>query len=171
MNLKCTMLCLVLAVGACSGDNKKKDDEDATTAQAKIATTALSPDDYRKKQRAFADSVLNVTGSAKALVEKLGKGYAIGSIRLRDTVAMLAADKKADCFAVGRKVDPYLAGTVSFWVNISVIGSDIVRVQESKWTSAAGNTVDACLNSAAKDWKFDATFGKPAAYIVQIQFK
>jgi hypothetical protein len=171
MNLKCTMLCLAFAVAACSGEKRKDDDETTASAQTKIAATALSPDDYRKKQRAFADSVLNVTGSAKALVEKLGKGYAVGSTRLRDTLALLAADKKTDCFTVGRKVDPYLAGTVSFWVNISVIGSDIVRVQESKWTSAAGNTVDACLNQAAKDWKFDATFGKPAAYIVQIQFK
>ena len=54
---------------------------------------------------------------------------------------------------------------------MSVIGSDIGRVQESKWTSAAGNIADACFNEQMKIWKFDATFGKPAAYIVQIQFK
>jgi hypothetical protein len=56
-------------------------------------------------------------------------------------------------------------------VNMGVIGSDIVRIQESKWTSAAGNIVDACLNKAAQSWKFDGTFGKPAAYIVQVQFR
>lgn len=168
MNVKVTILCGTLTLTAC-GDKQK--DEDTAGAQARIAATAISPEDYRKKQQAFADSVLNGTGSTKSLVEKLGKGYSVGSTRLRDTVAMLAGDKKEDCFGVGRKVDPYLAGTVSFWVNIGVIGSDVVRVQESKWTSAAGNQVDACLNQAAKAWKFDPTFGKPAAYIVQVQFK
>ena len=170
MKLKCTMLGLVFAVVACGGDSKKKDDA-ADPAVSKTAAAPMSPDDYRKKQQAFADSVLNTTSSAKALVEKLGKGYDIGSTRLRDTVAMLAADKKADCFGVGRKTDPYLAGTVSFWVNINVVGSDVVRVQESKWTSAAGNFVDACLNQSAKEWRFDTTFGKPKAYIIQVQFK
>jgi hypothetical protein len=169
MNLqRVTLFALVLAA-ACGGD-KSKDDGNPPSTKA-VEAQALSPDDYRKKQAAYADSVLNQSAPAKALVEKLGKGYAVGETRLRDTVAMLSADKKADCFAVGRKTDPYLAGTVSFFVNISVVGSDVVRVQSSQWTSAAGNIVDACLNEAAKGWKFDATFGKPAAYIVQVQFK
>lgn len=170
MTLKCTMLCLVFALSAC-GAEKKKDDDPGTKPTAKAEDTPISPEDYRKRQKQFADSVLNSTGNAKALVAKLGKGYDVGSTRLRDTVAMLAADKKTDCFGIGRKTDPYLAGTVSFWVNINVVGSDVIRVQESKWTSAAGNVVDACLNQAAKEWRFDTTFGKPMAYIVQVQFK
>jgi hypothetical protein len=169
MNLQRVTLLALIAAAACGGD-KGKDESNQPSAKGADAQ-ALSPDDYRKKQAAYADSVLNQSAPAKALVEKLGKGYAVGETRLRDTVGMLAADRKTDCFSVGRKTDPYLAGTVSFFVNISVVGSDVVRVQESHWTSAAGNIVDACLNEAAKNWKFDATFGKPAAYIVQVQFK
>ena len=54
---------------------------------------------------------------------------------------------------------------------MSVVGSNVVRVQESQWTSQAGNIVDSCLNLASKDWKFDSSFGKTAAYITQVQFK
>jgi hypothetical protein len=170
MKLKCTVLGSVLALAACGGGDKSKDD-DTAAAQAKIRASALSPEDYRIKQKAFADSVLNTASPTKSIVERLGKGYDVGSIRLRDTVAMLAADKKSDCFGVGRKTDPYLAGTVTFLININLIGSDLVQVQESNWTSPAGNTVVACLNQLAKDWKFDPTFGKPAHYMVQVQFK
>jgi hypothetical protein len=171
MNLKCTMLGSVIALAACGSGGDKVKDDDTAKAQAKIRASALSPEDYRIKQKAFADSVLNTVTPTKAIVERLGKGYEIGSTRLRDTVAMLAADKKSDCFGVGRKTDPYLAGTVTFWINMNLIGSDVVRVQEFKWTSPAGNAVVACLNQAAKDWKFDPTFGKPKAYMVQVQFK
>lgn len=169
MNVKYGFVFSLVLLASCAND-RKKDDEGAAIA-GKPPATAMSPDDYRKRQAAFADSVLNTASSTKAVVERLGKRYDVGAPRLRDTVATLAADRKTDCFAVGRKADPYLAGTVSFWVNMSVVGSDVVRVQESKWTSSAGNIVDACLNQASKDWKFDATFGKPAAYIVQVQFK
>jgi hypothetical protein len=159
------MFLSLVALTACGNDKTKDDDVAAKTK----APAPQSPDDYRKQQMAFADSVLNESSPPAAVARKMGKGYEVGSTRLRDTVAVIA--QKTDCFATARKSDPYLAGTVSFWVNMSVIGSDNVQVQESKWTSAAGNIVDACLNGQSKSWKFDATFGKPAAYIVQVQFK
>lgn len=161
------LICALVALAACGGDNAK--DDAAAGAATNGAKEPESPDAYRKRQQAFADSVLNANQSASAVVQKLGKGYAVGSVRLRDTVALLAT--KADCFATARKTDPYVAGTVSFFVNMSMIGSDVSRVQESKWTSAAGNIADACFNEQAKQWKFDTTFGKPTAYIVQVQFK
>ena len=171
MNLKRMMMLSLLALAACGGDKKKDDDDDAEAAKkTRAAAGELSVADFQKKQAAFADSVLNASSSPKQLVQKLGKGYDVGPVRLRDSVAYLAGTK-TDCFQKARKEDPYLAGTVSMFVNIGVIGSDVVRVQESSWTSIAGNLVDACLNTEAKTWKFDATFGKPAAYIVQVQFK
>jgi hypothetical protein len=170
MNLTRMMMLSVLALAACGGDKKKDDDEGEDTKKRAAPAAEVSVADYQKKQAAFADSVLNASKSAKTLVQKLGKGYDVGSVRLRDSVAFLAGSK-TDCFQKARKEDPYLAGTVSMFVHISVVGSDVVRVQESSWTSIAGNLVDACLNTEAKNWKFDATFGKPAAYIVQVQFK
>lgn len=159
-------LLALVALAACGGD-KTKDDDAATTAKA--AKAPESAEQFRARQLAFADSVLNTSSAPAAVAKKLGKGYDVGSTRLRDTLSLIVS--KADCFATARTTDPYLAGTVSFYVSISVIGSDIVGVQESKWTSAAGNIADACLNAQAKQWKFDATFGKPAIYIVQAQFK
>jgi len=167
MTPKQLVLCSLVALAACGGD-KAKDDE-ATAASANGVKAPESPDAYRKRQQAFADSVLNANQSTAGLVQQLGKGYAVGSMRLRDSVALLTS--RTDCFPAARKTDPYLAGTVSFFVNISVVGSDVSRVQQSTWTSAAGNIADACFNEQAKQWKFDATFGKPAAYIVQVQFK
>jgi hypothetical protein len=173
MNLKRVMLLSLIALAAtasaCSKKDKGKDDDTQAAAGGSDENKAAL--DYRTRQQAFADSVLNTSSNAKSVADKLGKGYGVGSTRLRDTLAVLVASGKDECFKAGRSTDPYLAGTVSFFVNMGVIGSDIVRIQESKWTSAAGNIVDACLNKAAQSWKFDGTFGKPAAYIVQVQFR
>ena len=173
MKLKRVMLLSFVAIAAlasaCSKKDKTKDDDAQATAG--VTDENKSALDYRKRQQGYADSVLNASSSSKTVAEKLGKGYGVGSTRLRDTLALLVVANKDECFKAGRNTDPYLAGTVSFFVNMGVIGSDLVRVQESKWTSAAGNIVDACLNKAAQSWKFDGTFGKPAAYIVQVQFK
>lgn len=165
MRFGASLLAIALLTAACGGDKAEK----APSAQAENEGGGVSPDEYRKNQQRFADSVLNATTTAKQVVEKLGKDYAVGSTRLRDSLAALST--KSECFAQGRKSDPYLAGTVSYFVFMSVVGSNVVRVQESHWTSQAGNIVDSCLNLAAKDWKFDSSFGKPAAYITQVQFK
>ncbi len=160
------LICAVaggLALAACGSDAKKDDAAKANNPNA------VSPDQYRKRQQAFADSVLNVAAPASKIAEKLGKGYAVGSVQLRDTIAALAV--KSNCFAKGRANDPYLAGTVSIFAHMAVIGVDLIQVQDKQWTSAAGDLVDACLNAAMKDWKLDMSFGKPAAYIVQVQFK
>jgi hypothetical protein len=166
MSLKPLMILSLCALAACGGD-KKKDDEAAAKAIAEKAP--VSAQDYRKQQIAFADSVLNGASSAKDVANKLGKDYDVASIRLRDTVAVLAT--KSECFKSARGVDPYVAGTVDLSVHFSVVGSDAIRVQESKWTSPAGNITDACLNKESQKWKFDATFGKQGVYIVQVQFR
>jgi hypothetical protein len=90
---------------------------------------------------------------------------------LRDTLASLA--NGSGCFQTGRKTDPYLAGTVSIFAHMATIGVDLIQVQRSgtTWTSAAGDLVNACLDTEMKNWKLDWSFGKPAAYIVQVQFR
>jgi hypothetical protein len=158
----------VLAAAACGGD---AGDKTASTATTKAPAPTVSPDEYRKAQQRIADSVLNQIKGADDIVKDLGKGYEVGSVRLRDSIAVLAT--KSNCFLDGRQSDPYLAGTVSFYVFMSVVGTNVVRVQENatKWTSTAGNIVNSCLNVAAKNWTFDTSFGKPANYIIQVQFK
>ncbi|HEV8409003.1 MAG TPA: hypothetical protein VGQ30_00755 [Gemmatimonadaceae bacterium] len=165
--LKYALLASLIALAACGGD-KTKDDANAAKA---ADPNAISPDEYRKRQQAFADSVLNTTKPSSKVVEQLGKGYKVGSVALRDTIASLAGN--TDCFKIGRNTDPYLAGTVSIFAHMAVIGVDLLQVQESgtKWTSAAGNLVNACLSTEMKKWKLDTRYGKPAAYIVQVQFK
>jgi hypothetical protein len=160
-------LLAVFVLAACTGEK----DPNATDKTAGPAITAAdtNPDAYRQKQQAYADSVLNKASSAKQLVDKLGKDYEVGSTRLRDTLALLSS--KTDCHEQGRKSDPYLAGTVSWYVFMSVVGSNVVRLQESQWSSAAGKAVDMCLNEAATKWKFDTSFGPPKQLIAQVQFK
>ncbi len=160
----CLLIASLVAAAACGGD-KTKDD-----AKAAVERDA-SPDQYRKRQQAFADSVLNTSKPTAKVVEQLGKGYAIGSVQLRDTIAALAA--AAPCYKSGRDADPYLAGTVSVLAHMAPIGIDLIQVQESgtQWTSPAGNLVNACLTTEMKKWKLDMSYGKPAAYIVQVQFK
>lgn len=153
---------LVALLVACGGD--KPEAKPAAADPVKV-----SADDYRAKQARFADSVLNSASTSKDVAAKLGTGYTVGPIRLRDSLALLT--DKSDCYAQGRKSDPYLAGTVSFFVFMSVVGSNVVRVQDAQWTSAAGNIVNACLNLAAKNWAFDTTFGKSGSYITQVQLK
>jgi hypothetical protein len=166
MTLKRILSCSLFVLTACGGD-KTKDDVAAKSENP----NAISPDEYRKRQQAFADSVLGTTKPVGKVVEQLGKGYAIGPVALRDTIASLA--QNTNCFATGRNTDPYLAGTVSIFAHMAVIGVDLIQVQASdtKWTSAAGELVNACLNTEMKNWKLDMRYGKPAAYIVQVQFK
>lgn len=160
-----TIVASFITLAAC-GDKSKDDAQPKPPSPA-----AMSPDDYRKRQQAFADSVLGASKPVSKVVEQLGKGYAIGPVALRDTLASLA--QNTNCFKTGRDTDPYLAGTVSIFAHMAVIGVDLIQVQRSdtKWTSAAGELVNACLETEMKKWKLDMRYGKPAAYIVQVQFK
>lgn len=162
--IRALMLCAAATTAMACGE-KAKTEGNATAADKPPA------EDYWKVQQRYADSVLATVKGPTDVVKKLGKGYDLGSTRLRDTVATLAL--KAKCFENARKTDPFLQGTATLWVNMSIIGSDLIQVQEpdSKWTSLAGNIVVACLNQAAKTWKFDKSFGKPGPYIVQIEFR
>jgi hypothetical protein len=159
------MLLLLPLAGAlaCAGPKDQKPEEQADSS------VRVKQEDYKKRQAKFADSVLNAASSAREIASKLGKGYEVGSDRMRDTVAMLA--ERSDCFTQGINIDPYLAGTVSVFVHISVVGSDVIMVQQAQWTSDAGNIVTACLNEKMRSWKLNGTFGRPASYIVQTQFR
>ena len=161
-----TLIASLFVLAAC-GD-KSKDDAGSSPP---VPAAAESPDQYRKRQQAFADSVINAAKPVTKVVEQLGKGYAVGPVALRDTLASLA--QNTNCFKTGRNTDPYLAGTVSIFAHMAAIGVDLIQVQRSdtKWTSAAGELVNACLESEMKNWKLDMRYGKPAAYIVQVQFK
>ena len=155
---------LVMAA-ACGGDKPAADAGGGTNRPFDV-------DAYKKRQAAFADSVIRSAPSAKKVAEKLGPKYEIAPQMLRDSIAVLAQDPKRACYAAGKAIDPYLAGVVSLWVNMSVTGTDVIRVQESQWSSlAAGVAVDECLNAAAATWKLSTALAKPSPYIVQVQFR
>ena len=166
-------LALSSVLAACKGDKVQPDGSDAAASDANLTPEqreAKSAEDYRKKQAAFSDSVLKNSASTKAIVEKLGKGYEVGTVAMRDSILAHVA-KTPQCYKDGKNIDPYLAGTVSFFMHLNPAGSDVIRVQESQWTSQAGNVTDKCLNEAARQWKLPMGMGKQAAYVVQIQFK
>jgi hypothetical protein len=170
MKLARIALFATLTVAACSRDKVQPADTSAVVSLTPTQQQAKTVEDYKKRQAAFADSVLQTVTPTTRIVQKLGKGYAVGGPALRDSLLAFIA-KTPQCYQDGKSVDPYLAGTVSFFINMSVIGSDIVRVQESQWTSQAGNISDRCFNDAALKWKFGMGISKPGAYILQVQFK
>lgn len=170
--MKTTRIALlaVLTLAACSGEKVQPADTSAAAALTPEQEEARTAADYKKRQAAFADSVLQTVTPTTKIVQKLGKGYAVGGPQLRDSLLAFIA-KTPQCYKDGKSVDPYLAGTVSFFINMNVTGSDVVRVQESQWTSQAGNITDKCFNDAALKWKFGMTVSKPGAFILQVQFK
>jgi hypothetical protein len=167
MNPRLSFAALMVLMAACGGGDKAPE----ASASKAAADSALASDAvaFRAQQQKYADSIFNSAASARDVAKRLGATYEVGSVRLRDTVAMLT--DKADCLKKARAIDPYVSGVATVWVNMSVIGSDVIRVQESNWTSVAGNAVTACINEAAKGWKFNSSFGTPKAYLVQLQFK
>jgi hypothetical protein len=107
---------------------------------------------------------------AREVVARMGKGYELGSPMLRDSVISLA--RQSGCHSrltVG--TDRTLSGSVAIWVNMGIIGSDVIRVLDSRWSSTDGSVVDTCLTEQARNWRFDSSFGKPGGYVVQVLFK
>ena len=171
MKLTRTALIAVLALAACGGDKVQPADSSAASAAlTPEQEEAKSVAEYKKRQAAFADSVLKTVTPTTKLVEKYGKEFAVGSLKMRDTLLAYIA-KSPQCYQDGKGVDPYLAGTVTFYIHMSVVGSDIARVQESQWTSQAGNITDKCFNEAGRNWKFPMGMAKQGKYILQVQFK
>jgi hypothetical protein len=155
----------LVTLSAC-GHNRSGDSKDPPDGNF----AAISPDQYRARQHAIADSLLAAARPVDKVVEQLGQSYAVGPDALRDTIVALA--EKSSCFAAGRTTDPYLAGAVNIMARMTTTGTDLVRVlvSNTRWTSAAGDLVNACLNTEMKKWKLAAKYGPPAGYIVQVRF-
>ena len=158
----------LLTLAACKGDKVKPDGADAGPTPDEIAKKDVA--DYKARQAAFAEKVLGDAASPAKVAEKVGKQAEVGSVKLRDALLKLIG-QTPECFKNGRAMDPYLSGNVSFYIHINVTGSDIVRVQESTWTSQAGNLVDKCFTDAGRNWKIDMGVSKPGHFILQVLFK
>ena len=171
MKLTRTALIAVLALAACGRDKVQPADSSATEAtMTPEQEEAKSAADYKKRQAAFADSVLQTVTSTTKLTEKYGKDFAVGSLKMRDSLLVFVG-RTPQCYKDGKSLDPYLAGTVTFYIHMSVVGSDIARVQESQWMSPAGNITDKCFNDAGRNWKFPMGMAKQGKYLLQVQFK
>ncbi len=163
-------LLAIAAVSACSGEKVKPEGAEADSSLTPEQRDAKHAAEYAKKQQAFTDSVLSSATSAAEIAKKNGPGVEVGSVQLRDSLVKAVA-AAPQCIAHGRDADPYLAGTVTFYIHMAVTGSDVVRVQESQWTSQAGAIADKCFNEAATKWKFPMGTSKPGKYLLQVQFK
>lgn len=163
-NLVLVALGTVVAAGC--GDQP---DAVASETRGSVRAPRMTTNDYKAARAKAADSLLKSTKPTGQVVKDLGTEYLEAPPALRDSLAVLSA--KAGCFATGRGADPFLAGTAQFFVYTSSAGSEIVRVEKSSWTSEAGNVVNACLNLAAKDWKFGTEYGKSGVLVAQVQFK
>ncbi len=163
-------LLAALSLGACSREKVQPADESPDAMLTPEQREAKKAEDFRQRQQSFADSVLGNAESARKIADKLGEGYTVGSVQLRDSLVKKVA-ATPQCFNDAKAVDPYLAGTVTFRIHMSVVGSDNVRVQESTWTSKAGNIADKCFNEMAPKWKFPMGLGAQGFHLLQVQFK
>lgn len=163
-------LLATFSLAACGGDKVQPDGEGADATLTAEQREAKNVEEYKKRQASFADSVLGNARSATEVAKGYGKGVEVGNIQMRDTL-MKHVEATPQCFKNARDVDPYLAGTVTFYIHMSVVGSDVVRVQTSEWTSQAGNMADKCLTEAATKWKFPMGMAKQGQYVLQVQFK
>jgi hypothetical protein len=166
MTFQHMLMLSLLTIAACGRDRPSEAADPPGASSA-----AISPDQYRARQKAIADSVLAEARPVEQVVEQLGEPYTVGSDALRDTLTTLA--ENTNCFEAGRNTDPYLAGTVNIMARMTPDGTDLVRVlaANTRWTSAAGDLVNACLNTEMKKWKLAARYGAPAGYVVQVQFR
>ena len=165
-----SLIVILAAAAACGGDKVKPDGDSPDAMLTTEQREAKNAEDYRARQAAFADSVL---GSAKSVVEvakQYGGEVQVGSVQMRDSL-LKYVEANPQCLKNGREVDPYLAGTATFYIHMSVVGSDVVRVQSSEWTSQAGTVVDKCFNEVAPKWKFPMGMAKQGQYLLQVQFK
>ena len=163
-------LLAALSLAACGGDKVQPDGEGADSALTAEQREAKSAEEYKKRQATFADSVLGNARSATEVAKGYGKGVEVGNVQMRDSLLKFV-EAAPQCFKNARDVDPYLAGTVTFYIHMSVVGSDVVRVQTSQWTSQAGNMADKCLTEAATKWKFPMGMARQGQYVLQVQFK
>lgn len=163
-------LLATFALAACRGDKVQPDAAGADSTLTDEQRVAKSAEEYKKRQASFADSVLGNARSVTEVAKSYGKGVEVGSVQLRDSLMKYVA-ATPQCFKNARDVDPYLAGTVTFYIHMSVVGSDVVRVQTSEWTSQAGTMADKCLTDAATKWKFPMGVAKQGQYVLQVQFK
>lgn len=163
-------LLATFALAACRGDKVQPDGEGSDSALTLEQREAKKIEEYKKRQAAFADSVLGNARGVTEVAKSYGKGVEVGSVQMRDSL-MKYVEATPQCFKNARDVDPYLAGTVTFYIHMSVVGSDVVRVQTSEWTSQAGTMADKCLTEAATKWKFPMGMAKQGQYVLQVQFK
>lgn len=170
IRLSTLSLLATLTLAACGGDKVQPDGEGANSTLTDEQREAKSAEDYKKRQASFADSVLGNARSVTDVAKGYGKEIQVGSVQMRDSL-MKYVEASPQCFKNARDVDPYLAGTVTFYIHMSVVGSDVVRVQTSEWTSQAGNMADKCLTEAATKWKFPMGMAKQGQYVLQVQFK
>jgi len=158
-----------LSLAACGREKVQPEggDNAAPTPEQQEAKKVL---EYQKRQAAFADSVLGNAKGVQDLAKTYGKDIQVGNVAMRDSLVKYVA-ATPQCIRNGRDADPYLAGTVTFYIHMSVVGSDVVRVQKSEWTSQAGAITDKCFNEAATKWKFPMGMAKQGYYLLQVQFK
>jgi hypothetical protein len=155
------------AVAGCGSETNAAAEE--VHESPKVGQVArMTREAYGKSRQVFADSVLKAAKPASEVVKDLGDEFVEASPRLVDSLT--TASNLTDCFETGRKVDPYLAGTVSYSVDLGEMGSTLVQIQQSQWTSTAGNIVHACLQLAARAWKFGPEFGTAGRQVAQVKF-
>jgi hypothetical protein len=159
-------LAAALTVSAACGK-----DEAPETATAETDDLGYSPE-YWQSQRQFIDSVINTAPDVAEVAKTKGAIYQVADDSLA-AIVKNEAQKTEDCYSkVGLGYDPHLAGVATVLVNFGAAGWDLVRVEDHKFSSAAGGAVVSCINARAKnEWVLPTKGVKAGAHLVQLTFR
>jgi hypothetical protein len=161
-----TTVLVATALTACGGGDQ------ADETPAADSTTVAFTDEYWRTQRQFIDSVITSVPSTAEVAKAKGAMYDVADDSL-SAIVRAEAVKTEDCYTkVGLGYDPHLTGVATVLVNFGAAGWDLIRVEDHKFSSAAGGAVVSCINARAKnEWKLPTKNQKPGAHLVQLTFR
>lgn len=162
------LVACTIVLAACSSDQAQK--AEASRVADSIAMFAANAQ-WNLKKKAW-DSVSRIAPTASQVAKEKGSMYDVADAAL--TAAVLKeAEKTRDCYTkAARDYDRNLAGVIDVLVNLGGAGWDIVRVEHSTWSSAAGGAAETCIDARAKaEWKLPTKGVKPGAHLVHMTFR
>lgn len=178
-----SLLPLLVVALACPGDKKKGTaqlpvDTTKPDTAAALATTDTTPTDLRNVKTNLPKAAPD-TFHPQKLTAPAGAGVGSGGrTSFADAPAPLieAVEREQSatrfCYTeFGQKADPSLRGNVAMVVTVGNSGITSATVGDSKWSGAAGQAVNRCLDQKAKQaWNLAPGAVRPGRYVVQLSF-
>ena len=166
------LLASAVALAACTGGDTNKAPEGADTSF--VRATKLWQDHKKSIDSlvAAAPTVQAVAQTKNATAKIKGPQYDVADEALT-AIVRREAEKTRYCYTDAQKsLDPYLTMVATVLLNYGAAGWDLVRVEDWKSSSPAGDAVVTCIDANAKaKWQLPQPYAKPGPHLVQFTFR